>query len=72
MRHTTNIFKSIVVAIAFLATAVSGYAQKEGSENVKENMLRYRYIDRVDRKVTFSTPRTFAERIMIVCNSTSV
>lgn len=62
MRQTTNIFKSIVVAIAFLATAVSGYAQKQGSENVNENMLRYRYIDRVDRKVTFSTPRTFAER----------
>lgn len=62
MRQTTYIFRFIVVAIAFIATAVSGYAQKQGSENVSENMLRYRYIDRVNRKVDFSTPRTFAER----------
>ena len=62
MRQTTNILKSIVVAIAFIATAVSGYAQKQGSKNVDENMLRYRYIDRIDRKLDFSTPRTFAER----------
>ena len=62
VRRTTNILKPIVVAIAFIATAVSGYAQKQGSENVDENMLRYRYIDKVDRKVEFSAPRTFAER----------
>ena len=65
MRQTTNILKSIVVAIAFIATAVSGYAQKPGSKNVNENMLRYRYIDRVNRKIDFSTPRTFAERTYI-------
>ena len=62
MRQTTNILRTIVVAIAFIATAVSGYAQKQGSETVDENMLRYRYIDRVDRKVEFSSPRTFSER----------
>ena len=45
-----------------LASAVSGYAQKQGSEVATENMLRYRYVDIDDRIVKFSDERTFAER----------
>lgn len=48
--------------MALLATAVSAYAQKQGSDNVDENMLRYRYIDSEDRTVRFSGPRSFSER----------
>ena len=59
MRQT---LKYIIVAIALLATAVSSYAQKKGTDTVDENMLRYRYIDRQDRTFDFDTTRTFAER----------
>ena len=38
------------------------FAQKKDSEQVDENMLRYRYIDRTSRKLEFSTPRSFSER----------
>ena len=62
MRQTNKIYRTLIVAIAFLATAVSVYAQKQGSSTVDENMLRYRYINRVNRKITFSTERSFAER----------
>ena len=62
MRQTIKLYRTLIVAIAFLATAVSAYAQKPGSSNVDENMLRYRYAERVNRKVSFSTDRTFAER----------
>ena len=65
MRQT---LKYIIVAIALLATAVSSYAQKKGTDGVDENMLRYRYIDRLqrkDRKVEFSSPRSFSERIYL-------
>ena len=62
MRQTNKIYRTLIVAIAFLATAVSGFAQKQGSSTVDENMLRYRYINRVNRKITFSTERSFAER----------
>ena len=65
MRQT---IKYIIVAIALLATAVSSYAQKKGTDGVDENMLRYRYIDRLqrkDRKVEFSSPRSFSERIYL-------
>ena len=55
----------LVIAIALLATAVSSYAQKQGSDNVDENMLRYRYVDRDNRKIEFSGPRTFGERIYL-------
>ena len=48
--------------MAFLASAVFGYAQNPDSPSVDENMLRYRYVDKVDRKVEWSEPRTFAER----------
>lgn len=48
--------------MALLATAVSAYAQKQGTDNVDENMLRYRYIDSEDRTVRFSGPRSFSER----------
>lgn len=48
--------------MALLATAVSAFAQKQGSDNVDENMLRYRYIDSEDRTVRFSGPRSFSER----------
>ena len=43
--------KYIIVATALLAAAVSSYAQKQGTDPVDENMLRYRYIDRQDRSV---------------------
>ncbi len=52
----------LVIAIALLTTAVSSYAQKQGSEGVDENMLRYRYIQRENRKVDFSSERSFSER----------
>lgn len=51
-----------MVATAFLAGAVLAHAQKKDSPAAEENMLRYRYIERQDRKVTFTSPRTFAER----------
>lgn len=38
------------------------FAQKKDSEQVDENMLRYRYIDRTSRKLEFSSPRSFSER----------
>ena len=63
MRQTLKYI--IVIAIALLATAVSSYAQKQGSEGVDENMLRYRYIDRDSRKVDFSSERSFLERSYI-------
>lgn len=59
MRQTLH---TIIVTMALLATAVSAYAQKQGSDNVDENMLRYRYIDSEDRTVRFSGPRSFSER----------
>ena len=65
MRRTTYILKSIVVATAFLAGVVSAFAQKQDSPSAEENMLRYRYIDRANRKINFSAPRTFSERIYI-------
>lgn len=63
MRQT--IHTMIIVAMAFLASAVSGYAQKQGTDNVDENMLRYRYIESESRKVRFSGPRSFSERTYI-------
>ena len=54
-----------MVAIAFLATAVLGYAQKPGTPNAEENMLRYRYVDKTSRKVVYTEPRTFGERIYL-------
>lgn len=59
MRQTLH---TIIVTMALLATAVSAYAQKQGTDNVDENMLRYRYIDSEDRTVRFSGPRSFSER----------
>ena len=59
MRQT---LKYIIVAIALMTTAVSSYAQKKGTDTVDENMLRYRYIDRQNRKIGFSSERSFAER----------
>lgn len=59
MRQTLH---TIIVTMALLATAVSAFAQKQGSDNVDENMLRYRYIDSEDRTVRFSGPRSFSER----------
>ena len=55
----------LVVAIAVLATAASSYAQKPGTSTVDENMLRYRYVERLNRKVGFTSPRSFAERVYI-------
>jgi hypothetical protein len=62
MTKTTNILTYVVVAIAFFASAVFGYAQKPGTAGVEEKMLRYRYIDKENRKVNFTTPRTFSQR----------
>lgn len=65
MGQTRTIPRLLLVAMAFLATAVLGHAQKHGSEQVDENMLRYRYIERKSRKLDFSTPRSFGERIYL-------
>lgn len=65
MRQTLNIYKLLIVTIAFCASAAIGYAQKQGSPGAEENMLKYRYVDKTSRKVVFSTPRTFSERIYI-------
>lgn len=54
--------------VAF-ATAASAYAQKQGSPKADENMLRYRYLDKESRKVSFTTPRTFAERIYLITDT---
>ena len=65
MTKTVRTLRTLIVAIAFMASAVFGYAQKKNSPNAKENMLRYRYVDRASRTVQFTTPRTFAERLYI-------
>jgi hypothetical protein len=65
MKQTVNTLRLLIVAMAFLASAVCGYAQKEGVANVDENMLRYRYVDKDDRKIKFSTPRSFSERLYL-------
>ena len=65
MRKTVNTLRYLIVAMAFLVSAVCGYAQKQGAADVDENMLRYRYVDKESRKVRFQTPRTFAERTYI-------
>ena len=65
MRKTVNTLRFLIVAMAFLVSAVCGYAQKQGAADVDENMLRYRYVDKESRKVRFQTPRTFAERTYI-------
>lgn len=62
---TSKTYRLVIVTIAFLATAVLGYAQKPGTDNVNENMLRYRYVDKMSRKVKFSIPQTFDERIYL-------
>ena len=62
MTKAQNTLRLIIVAIAFFATAAFAYAQNPGAESVDENMLRYRYVDRVRRDVRFQTPRTFTER----------
>ena len=60
--QTNKIIRIILFATALLAGAVCGYAQKKDSPLAKENMLRYRYVDRESRTVRFDTTRTFAER----------
>ena len=57
-----KMFRFLLVATVLLAGAVCGYAQKKDSPQAKENMLRYRYVDRASRTVRFDTTRTFAER----------
>lgn len=61
MKLVNNI-KALLVVIALFATAFSAYAQRPGSAGTDENMLRYRYIQKQNRKVSFSGPRCFAER----------
>jgi hypothetical protein len=68
--QTNKIIKTILVAIALLATAVCTYAQRPDSPHPKENMLRYRYIDRESRTVRFDTTRTFLERMYLFTGST--
>ena len=62
MTKTQHTIRLLIVAIAFFATAVFAYAQKPGTPQVDENMLRYRYADKVSRTVRFQSPRTFTER----------
>lgn len=63
MRQTRHSVRLLLVAMAFLASAVLGYAQTQGSKQVDENMLRYRYVERKSRKLEFTTPRSFSERL---------
>ena len=60
--QTNKTIRILLIAAAFLAGAVCGYAQKKDSPPAEENMLRYRYVDRASRTVRFDTTRTFAER----------
>lgn len=69
MQKNNNIFRLLVVAVALCVTAVSAFAQKQGTEEVNENMLRYRYVTRQSRKVEFSTPRSFAERFYVLADT---
>lgn len=68
-RNIYDILRILVAAVAILAAAESGYAQKTGSRNAEENMLRYRYIDKESRKVRFSTPRSFTERMYLIADT---
>lgn len=65
MGKTVRNIRLLIVAMAFLASAVLTHAQKPDTPNVEENMLRYRYVDKADRTLRFSTPRTFAERMYL-------
>ena len=69
MQKNNNIFRLLVVAVALCVTAMSAFAQKQGTEEVNENMLRYRYVTRQSRKVEFSTPRSFAERFYVLADT---
>lgn len=62
---TEKNIRLFLVALAFLACAVSAFAQKADTQKVDENMLRYRYIDKDDRRVRFSSPRSFSERLYL-------
>jgi hypothetical protein len=64
-----KMFRFLLVTTVLLAGAVCGYAQKKDSPQAKENMLRYRYIDRESRKVRFDTTRTFLERMYLFAGS---
>lgn len=63
--QTSKTIRILLVAMAFLAGAVCGYAQKKDSPPANENMLRYRYVDRESRTVRFDSTRTFAQRMYL-------
>lgn len=65
MRRIVNSLRFIIVAITLFVTAVSAYAQKPGVRGVDENMLRYRYIEKDERKINFSKSLNFSERSYI-------
>lgn len=69
MLNYRNIFRLLAVAVALFITAVSAFAQKQGTKEVNENMLRYRYVTKENRKIEFSTPRTFAERFYLLADT---
>ena len=65
MRRIVNSLRFIIVAITLFVSAVSAYAQKPGVRGVDENMLRYRYIEKDERKINFSKSLNFSERSYI-------
>ena len=69
MKRNINISRILLAVVVAFATAASAYAQKQGSPKADENMLRYRYLDKESRKVSFTTPRTFAERIYLITDT---
>lgn len=69
MKNLRYIFRTLVVAVVFIAAAGTAYAQKPGSKSAEENVLKYRYVDKESRKVTFTTPRTFAERFYLLADT---
>lgn len=68
-RNMYDLIRTLAAVMAILAVAGTAHAQKPGSKNAEENMLRYRYLEKESRKVTFSTPRTFAERMYLLADT---
>ena len=69
MKRSIYILRILVTVAAFLTAAGLSYAQKTGTRTPEENMLKYRYMDKETRKVEFSSPRSFAERIYLLADN---
>lgn len=62
-RQTVHILRLLVVAVAFLASAVSSYAQKPDAPPTDENKIRYRYTEKDIRTIRFSSPQSILDRM---------